>query len=429
MDFSRKLIVLLIIIIFIYIIFRLIIKRIQIKQAYHIKYNTEGYENQTTESIQNDYKCSLTIQNNLKQKLENIRKYAKNAESLYLRNFAIKSSLNTAYNGKENSTDMINYVMTRGCRFLDFEVYLYKDPVTEVTSSVVSISKNGDADFLPLDSNLTISDVLFYVNMYAFNATCPNYEDPIFIQLRPKIIKNNDYDNNKKILCSAINQAIVANLSPLYSGKINSTTSLYDLLGKIIIVMDDSEFSDCSLNVNLSSNSTPVVPTTPTTPTNTCPPVDSSNNVNPYVNVPIMQTYSYQTLPLQQNALTLNTSTMLCNVTTITQVLFEDVNGVSYTTNVDSYYLFKNYSCQIIPMMFWNTGGDLCNYETLFNICGGGIVPLTLIYRELNKKQEKYIDYPGPMFAFSIYGSRTTTLFILVTCLAMVGFIVVREMT
>jgi hypothetical protein len=119
----------------------------------------------------------------------------------------------------------------------------------------------------------------------------------------------------------------------------------------------------------------------------------------------------------------------ICDVTLVNQVIFEDDKGVSYTTNVSSEYLMRNFSIQIIPMMFWNTGGDLCNYETLYNKCGGAIVPLYLIYVQLSKGAEKYIQYPDPMFAFSIYGSQTVTLFILVASLAIVGFIAVREMT
>ena len=57
-----------------------------------------------------------------------------------------------------------------------------------------------------------------------------------------------------------------------------------------------------------------------------------------------------------------------------------DLKNVSYNTNADSYPLYKqNYSCQLVPMLFFNNGSDLYNYEMLFNNCGGGIVPLSLI--------------------------------------------------
>jgi hypothetical protein len=356
----------------------------------------EGYENQDVNTIQTGYTCPVTFQNNLKTKVLNIQKYNKQ-EALYLRNWSIKSSLNSAFNGKENTIDMIHYVLSRGCRFLDFEVYMFHDPITESNSIVVSTSK--DSDFIPIDKNLSVSDVLYYINIYAFNTVCPNYDDPLFIQFRPKIRDDSNHDEYKNAICSTINSAIVENLSPLYKGVINNTTSLMDLLGKFVIVMDDFNFYDCKPNINLPNN-----------------------------NHSVMNTYSYQNMPLQQNMLRIK-SDFVCNVNQITQVIFQDDKGVSYTTNVSSDYLMRNFSIQIIPMMFWNTGGDLCNYETLYNKCGGAIVPLYLIYIQLSKGSEKYIQYPDPMFAFSIYGSQTVTLFILVASLAIVGFIAVREMT
>lgn len=390
MDLNRKILILLIIFILCYILFRIVIKRIQIKQY------MEGYENQDVNIIQTGYTCPVTFQNNLKTKVLNIQKYNKE-EALYLRNWSIKSSLNSAFNGKENTIDMIHYVLSRGCRFLDFEVYMFHDPITESNSIVISTSK--DSDFIPIDKNLSVSDVLYYINIYAFNTLCPNYDDPLFIQFRPKIRDDSNHDEYKNAICSTINSAIVENLSPLYKGVINNTTSLMDLLGKFVIVMDDFNFYDCKPNINLPNN-----------------------------NHSVMNTYSYQNMPLQQNMLRIK-SDFVCNVNQTTQVIFEDDKGVSYTTNVSSDYLMRNFSIQIIPMMFWNTGGDLCNYEMLYNKCGGAIVPLYLIYIQLSKGSEKYIQYPDPMFAFSIYGSQSVTLFILVASLAIVGFIAVREMT
>jgi hypothetical protein len=375
------------------------IKRIQIKQEYEIEKGIEGYDNENVNSIQNGYDCGVTIKNDLASRLKNVQDNSTNylPDSFYLRNYAIKASMNSAYNGTENTTDMINYVLTRGCRFLDFEVY--KD--ADIQVPVVSMTKNRDTDFLPLDNGLTISDALYYVNMYAFNSTSPNYGDPIFIQIRPKISSKDaaTYETNKSSICYSINDAVMNNLSPLYSGKIVGDTPMNLLLGKIIIVMDDITFSDCSGITNLSSNM-----------------------------IPYMQTLSYGSIsntPLQ--LLTLKTDKYTCNVSLIRQVIFEDASFVSYNTNVSSNMLFQNYSCQIVPMMFWNTGGELCTYETLFNKCGGGIVPFSFIYNELQKNNSKYIDYPDPMFAFSLNSNNTTTIVIIVACLGIVGFIVMRE--
>jgi len=397
MDFYRKILILFIILIFTYIIFRLILKRIQMKQEYE-NVQIEGYENETVNSIQKGYDCNITIKNDLQSRIKNIQDNSGNylPDALYLRNYAVKSSMNTAYNGKENNTDMINYVLSRGCRFLDFEVF--ND--SETSTAVVSVSKSHDSNYLPLDTVLSLSDALRYTNMYCFNLVCPNYNDPLFIQIRPKLNTSDpNYESNKKSISSKINDSVVQNLSPLYSKKVTGMTPLNELINKIIVVMDTTTFTDCSNIVQLANNS-----------------LDS------------MTTLSYGNLSTQYE-LKLKSDMYTCDVSTITQIIFEDASKVSYNTNVNTDILFQNYSSQILPMMYWNTGGDLCNYESLFNTNGCGIIPLSFIYNELKKTNEKYIQYPDPLFAFSNYGSQTTTIFIIIACLGIVGFIVMKENT
>jgi len=388
MDFYRKILILFIVLIFIYIIFRLIIKRIQIKEEI-----LEGYENDNVNSIQYNYDCGLTIQNDLAFRLKNLKDNSINyfPDAFYLRNYAIKSSMNSGYNGKENTMDMINYVLTRGCRFLDFEVY--KEDVYGVV--IVSVSKNADNDFIPLDNTLSLSETLQYINVYAFNSICPNYGDPMFIQLRPKIRNTEFYETNKKSICENITKSINENLTPKYTEKVTSETPIVNLLGKFIIVMDDASFPDCSSVSNLS----------PTT-------------------------ISYGTLTTQKEyELLLKTDKYSCDVYSINQILIEDASYVAYKSNVSANILYTNYSAQIVPMMFWDTGGDLCSYETLFNKCGGGVVPLSFIYNQLKNNSSSYISYPDPLFASAIYGNQTTTIIVIVSCLVIVGFIIIREIS
>lgn len=386
MDFNRKILILFIIIICIYIIIRLIIKRIQIKQEYEL--HKEGYENTTVSSIQNNYVCDLTIKDDLKTRLNNV----KSTFGLNITNYAIKASMNTAYDGVGNNTDMINFVLSRGCRYLDFEVYRYTDPNTNSNKNVVSISKNKDSQPIPLDSELTIGDALNYVNMYAFNSTCPNLSDPIFIQLRLKC-----KEEEKASLCYDINENITSKLHPRYNGKITKSTSMKNLLGKIVIVMSASDITY-----------------------NNTPDANLSKNINIYSHtLPDMQTYPYLSLPPAK--INVLQDMYSCDVSFIKQVQFDTY------TNADSYDIFKNYTCNIIPMMFWDSGANLCNYETLFNKCGGGIIPMSCIHNQLKNTESTYIAYPDPIFASSNYNSPTITIFVIIACLGIVGFIVMRE--
>ena len=387
MDLDRKILILIIIIIFIYITIRLIIKRLQIKQDYELdKISVEGYDNSTVSNIQNNYTCDLSIKNDLSIRLNNV----KSIDGLNITNYAIKSSMNSAYDGTGNNTDMINFVLSRGCRYLDFEVYRYSDENTNV--NVVSISKNKDNEPIPLDSELTIQDALNYVNMYAFNSTCPNYSDPIFIQIRLKC-----KEEDRQSLCYDINNSIIDQLDPRYDGKITNSTSMKDLLGKVIIVMNATDI----------------------TYNNTVDPA-LSKTINIYNNtIPNMQTYPYLSLP--KTTLNILPDMYSCDLSFIKQVQFDNY------TNVDSYDIFKNYTCHIIPMMFWDTGPYLCNYETLFNKCGGGIVPLSFIHNEMKNKKSAYIAYPEPLFASSNYNNPMISIFLIITCLGIVGLIIMKE--
>ena len=387
MDFQRKILILFIIIICIYIIIRLIIKRVQIKQEYELKQvNREGYENSTVSNIQNSYTCDLTIKDDLKTRLNNVK-----TSGLKIINYAIKASMNTAYDGTGNNTDMINFVLSRGCRYLDFEVYRYTD-ANNLTTNVVSISKNKNDEPIPLDSGLTISDALHYVSMYSFNSTCPNSSDPLFIQIRLKC-----KEEDKPALFPDIYNNIIQKLNPRYIGKVTKETSMKNLLGKVIIVMSAA---DITYNNNLD----PALKET----------------VNIYSNtLPDMQTYPYLSLPTAK--INILQDMYSCDFSFIRQVQF------STYTNVDSYDIFNNYTCHIIPMMFWDTSSYLCNYENLFNKCGGGIIPLSCVYNQLKNTESTYIAYPDPIFASSNYNSPMISIFVIITCLGIVGLIVMKE--
>ena len=252
MDFSRKLLILFIVLIFIYIVFRLIKKRISLKQ--NMDTNIEGltnYDNVTVQELSNENaNCAITIKNDLEERLNNTKVNTINQKTaLQLQHYAIKSSMNTAYNGEENVTDMISYVLSRGCRFIDFEIYRTPEPMS--SDSIVSISKTSDFTPITQTTYLTLSEAMKHVNIYAFNSICPNYGDPIFVQFRPRDPTPSDKNRNglKKILYD-IYAIVKEKLNPLYSGTVGNkkpvknTTSLNSLLGKIIVVMDVTLYPD-----------------------------------------------------------------------------------------------------------------------------------------------------------------------------------------
>ena len=406
MNLTKKICIAIIIIIFTYILIRLFQKRNILVQQYNINSNSviEGYQNSTVNSIQQANTCPINIQDNLVVRLANITTLTSVSlvKGLYLSNYAIKASMNTAYDGVECTTDMINYVLTRGCRFLDFEVY--RDPVS--TSTIVSVSTDNDYT-TPISQStiLTISDAMNYVSMYGLNSTCPNSNDPLFIQFRPRIPKTDKEDMYAKTIYNDIYNACNTYLLQfLYPGHIDDRTKLTDLLGQIVLVMDTTLYPRYDIF---------------------CPSLVTVINIDNN-RAEETKTFYYGNLP-DQEPLTLSTDKYSCEVSTINQSLWINKNNIDYTSNANSYTLYKNYSCQIVPMLFYNNGTDLYNYEMLFNNCGGGIVPLSLIYGKVNLDISPYISYPEPPFALPNYGNQTVSIIIITACLGIAGFIIYRE--
>lgn len=428
MDIYRKICIAFIIIIFTYILTRLFQRRFYIEQ--NSDNVLEGYSSLTVNSIQNANSCTITIKDDLAARLLNITTLSTVDVSagLYLKNYAIKASMNSAYDGKICTTDMINYVMTRGCRLIDFEIF--REP--ESTTTIVSVSTSTDYTApIHQEHPLTISDAMNYVSQIGFNSTCPNSHDPLFIQLRPRIPVTEDPDIHKSYAMKIYNDiynsftylsdnlytgilGIPPEIEMLFSTrgidisetthKVTPTTFIPLLLGKIILIMDTTLYPDYVTY---------------------CPNLANTINMDNKIGE-LTTTFSYGSLPAEY-PLTLSTDKYSCTTTKISQVLWMDSKNVSYNTNADSYPLYKNYSCQLVPMLFFNNGSDLYNYEMLFNNCGGGIVPLSLIYGKVTTTTTPHISYPQPIFAMPNYGNATASIIIITACIGVAGFILVKE--
>ena len=77
-----------------------------------------------------------------------------------LRNFIIKSSFNSAYSGSYMNLEMIKYVLKRGCRFLNFQVFI-KD-----NTAIVAYSKEDfEGSFSSNPPALSLGGVFSTINM------------------------------------------------------------------------------------------------------------------------------------------------------------------------------------------------------------------------------------------------------------------------
>jgi len=177
MELFRILLILLIIMIFSYILYGLLHERaILLKKNASIK---EGLTALNPEvAVLARYAPSISIQN-----------MNDNRKNQALREYCIKGSYNSAYTGKNISTDMIQYVLSRGCRFIDLQIhYSEKDNIVYVANITdPKAIQMESTNRLPLDTIFHTIITNAFSNIQS-STGCPNPKDPLFIHLR--IIEN-----------------------------------------------------------------------------------------------------------------------------------------------------------------------------------------------------------------------------------------------
>jgi hypothetical protein len=257
---------------------------------------------------------------------------------LPLREYCIKASYNTACTGRYMNLEMIKYVLARGCRFLDFEIY--------VVDGFPVVACSNDPTGLTWQSNnyLVLNDVFLTIMHYAFQAPSPNLGDPLFIQLR-MFSADTPIHND-------IATAIQTILGPRhYNGYVSGDkTYMSDLMGKIVIINDQTISTFNSNVVNMQSGSVHMLKYSPE-----------------------------EISDMLVNKVHVIDSTQLSDVKTLCMVELDKskqktsrFNMLSYLipsspiTGLDITYLVQNYGVQIVECPFYLTGSVLTNYEQFF---------------------------------------------------------------
>ena len=342
MQVYKKFLILFIIVIFTYILYRIYRKRLSILKGI----NQEGYLNGKTVEQEVDNLKNTDVP-------MNIRNLNAANTQLTISQYLIKGSYNSAVTENYVSLDMLQYVLSRGCRFIDFEVfYLDGKPM---------VSYSYDPNFAILESNnqILLDNVLASAMANGFNSPSPNKDDPLFIQLRIKAQDNALY----KEVAKSINNTLTTRL---YKGKVTKTTKISDLIGKVVLVMDrtiDYKYTDYIKCSNPNDK--------------TC--YDLSNFINMESGSEFMRTSDSKTITDKSiNPPTINDN----NLTTDVQYIQIVTPNNGSKPNLNSINLIKNYGCQVILFPFYIKNEALNVYEELFNDVLYGIVPLSgaLIY-------------------------------------------------
>ena len=178
-----------------------------------------------------------------------------------LRDYYIKSAYN-AFNPEKfkNSTvsmDACLYVLARGCRCIDFEVFSVDNVPVIASSSVNSFNYKETYNHIP------VSEAFEVLGSYAFSGSkCPNPNDPFIIHMRIMSRNVTMYNNLAKIITQSKTMArnlLGAKYGREYHSKDLGDEDVKTLRGKIILMVDGTNPVYRSTNlfelINMSSKS------------------------------------------------------------------------------------------------------------------------------------------------------------------------------
>jgi hypothetical protein len=258
---------------------------------------------------------------------------------------------------------MIKYLLGRGCRFLDFEVFSIDN------APVVAYTTDSNFDTIDTDNSILLDTVLSTAVSNAFSQTSPNAGDPLFIHLRIKSNDPNIYHATAKSVDFALK-------SKLYNKKVSKKTVLSEIMGKVVLIVDKTinrKYKDLSV----------------------CSPKENQcYNLSKYAN---MESGS-ETLFLQRYSEILNQCTAqpqildkcegphtdACTNITNMRVVIPDLNYKN-TQNPEYMPFIHNYGCQMVAYRFYSLDAGLKNYETLFDDNKLAIVPLAYAIRYIKE--------------------------------------------
>lgn len=373
----KKFLIVITIIIFLVIIWRLIIIRLNLQNISE----TEGFS--LFSSAKDNEVTSLESKSKINIKNTDVS----GVLNLPLKELCVKASYNSASSGNYVNTSMLQYVINRGVRYLDFEVFYISDNGKEDGHFKPVVSTSTDPTFMVLNSENTVllDTVLISAVANAFSSPCPNYGDPLFINLR---IKSNNTDVYKAVASSIDNSIkgkifvdhnpnasyILDNVTTQKAKKVTKDTLLKDIKGSVVLSIDKTIFPNYTNYTKCDASGT------------NC--YDLTNYTNIHTGSQDMNLILYNmlsTVPTIQ----INDDNLHTTVQTITVTIPDNLYLMNPSNNNPDYAdCVLKYSCQIVPYRFYHNDTALEKYEKFFNANGAAFVPLSVaISHFMNKYQ------------------------------------------
>lgn len=347
MPLSRKILIAIIILLFSYILYRLLQKRQEVMRENSQKskegFNKEGFENAKNSIVAQSINSANT--------------------GMPLAQYCVKGSYNTALTGNTISLDMIKYVLSRGCRFVDFEVFYIDD------TPYVAYTNDSTYTSIQTENKLLLDEVLTKTVLYAFGPNAPNAKDPLFIHIRVKSTNNNVY----KAVGKSVDYAL---RDKLYEKPVDDKTKLADIMGKVVLIMDKTinyDYGDYSRCGSKDLN---------------C--YDLTKFVNIESGSEYVKLFRYNEVLLKQpKQPTVSNDNETVDVKSV-QIVLPDFNTKNIK-NPNFGEFVMNYGSQIVPFRFYQKDDELANYEKVFSDNSSGIMPMskTMLYF---KKQKEHAE-------------------------------------
>lgn len=347
MKLYKKVLLFIIVAILFYVFWKLIKKNITLSPK------TETFSFFTTPDTQLD---SLKNTTPVKVLTTNTKIY-----NLQLKEYYIKASYNTALTGRYINLDMVKYVISRGCRFLDFEIYLIDDKI------YVGSSSDINAKTLDTENSVLVDKIFSTIISTAFtSATAPNNGDPLFINLRIK----NKTEKTYKELAKTISYNFKAKL---HKGIIKNTTKLANIMGKIIIVIDKTINPDYAAASKCNNEKKCV------NLTNLVNLESGSEDLFMQKRGDMMAQYGIPIYTMNDNMTT----------TVKNMYLISPDSGSKAASNPEYISFIKKYSSQITPYRYYYNDAGLKEYEGFFDDNKSAFVSMANAIKYFDKNSEE----------------------------------------
>ena len=293
--------------------------------------------------------------------LGSVQSLKKEFANMPLHDYSIMSSYNSARSGDYVTSDMVKHVLSRGCRFLDFEIFYVK----EGKNYIPKVGFTTDRSYSILDSKNTVSldEILSGIAGYAFSQSSPNHNDPVFINLRIKSKDTNIYQ--------AVAKSIDANIKNMcHVGKINKDTKMVELLRKIVIVMDKTIERDYPMYSSCPENNT------------------KCYELTKYINIEsgseYLNLFTYTGILNHSNTTVLIKDNNIETTATHMKMAVPDLATKSKNPEFKDFIL--KHACQNVLYRFDIYDKNIKKYEEYFQTANGGIVPLSAFLKILTQK-------------------------------------------